>query len=43
MDDLIIDSEIELFKALEKWIEIHIQVVSTGKWNMCVCDATWPE
>lgn len=31
MDDLIIDSEIELFKALEKWIQLHIQIVSTGK------------
>lgn len=39
MDDLIIDSEIELFKALEKWIQLHIEIVSTGKCVvMCVCD-----
>uniref|UniRef100_A0A336LSX7 CSON015028 protein n=1 Tax=Culicoides sonorensis TaxID=179676 RepID=A0A336LSX7_CULSO len=29
MDDLIIDSEVELFKALEKWIQLHMQIVST--------------
>lgn len=43
MDDLIIDSEIELFKALEKWIQLHIEIVSTGKCVvMCVWrDLTW--
>lgn len=37
MDDLIIDTEIELFKALERWIQLHMEIVSTGNFIMCVC------